>query len=322
MSELWRHLQRPDLRGRVAVVTGASSGVGAATARALAEAGAHVVLAVRNPGKARLVVAGIADAVPGASLAVEEVDLAELSSVAALADRLTAGTARLDRLDLLVNNAAVAAIPRQLTADGLEMQIGVAHFAHFALTGRLLPLLLATPGSRVVTVTSAVAAKPRIDLDDLQSARSYRRYPAYAQAKSANMLFALELHRRLRAAGLATASTAAQPGWTRSGLGPGEAAGRLEQAIIAVSNRLFAHDPEVGAQPILTAALADLPSGSYVTRSRLNQLKGAPKVLRPEDVEAVPEQQTGLWTASEQLTGVTYAFPNPSGVTPGKGVRS
>ena len=315
MSKLWQHVAKPDLKGTVAVITGASSGVGAATARALAETGAHVVLAVRNPTKARAVVASIADQVPGASLTVEQVELADLASVRALADRLRSA---LTRLDLLVNNAAVAAIPRSTTVDGLETQIGVAHFAHFALTGRLLPLLLATPRARVVTLTSAAAAKPRVDLDDLQSAHDYRRYPAYVQAKSANMLFALELDRRLRQAGVDLRSVAAQPGWTRSGLGPGDSAGRLERAVIAVTNGLFAHDPEVGAQPVLTAALADLPGGSYVSRKRLNQLKGAPVVLQPQDIDAVPDQQSGLWAASEQLTGVTYDI---SAASPSAGGR-
>ncbi|MGY1609330.1 oxidoreductase [Geodermatophilus sp. SYSU D00700] len=309
MPHTWEHQSRPDLHGAVVLVTGASSGVGAATSRALAETGAHVVLAVRDPDKARAVVSRIADTVPGASLEIARVDMADLGSVRALAESVAR---RHDRLDLLVNNAAVAAVPRQVTVDGLELQIAVAHFGHFALTGRLLPLLLATQDSRVVTVTSGIAARPRIDLADLQSERDYRRYPAYAQAKSANMLFALELHRRLERAGAETRSLAAQPGWTRSGLGPGDTAGRVERALIAVGNALFAHDPEVGAQPILTASLAPLPGGTFVTRRRLNGLKGAPVPVAPDRIPADPEQQSGLWAASEALTGVTFPL-SPAG---------
>jgi NAD(P)-dependent dehydrogenase (short-subunit alcohol dehydrogenase family) len=323
MSVLWQYQERPDLRDAVVLVTGASSGVGAAAARAFAETGARVLLAVRDPGKARAVVGAIADAVPGASLEIVRVDLGDLTSVRELAEAVVA---RHRRLDLLINNAAVAAVPRRLTVDGFEEQMGVAHLGHFALTGRLLPLLLGTPGARVVTVTSAVAARPQVDLDDLQSERDYRRYRAYAQAKSANMLFALELRRRLEESGSDVRSLAAQPGWTRSGLGPGPTAGRVERGVIALTGAVFAHAPEVGVQPILMAALADLPGGTYVTRRHLNALKGAPVAVPPERIRAEPAQQSGLWAASERLTGVVYDFGAVSGARargegePGRGL--
>jgi NAD(P)-dependent dehydrogenase (short-subunit alcohol dehydrogenase family) len=145
-----------------------------------------------------------------------------------------------------------------------------------------------------------------VDLADLQSERRYRRYAAYVQAKSANMLFALELAGRLQAAGSTTRSLAAQPGWTRSGLGPGDAAGRLERTVIGLTGALFAHAPERGAQPVLAAAVRDLPGGTYVTRRHLNQLKGAPVARPAERIRVDPAQQAGLWTASEQVTGVAY----------------
>lgn len=303
MADPWRHQTRPDLHDRIVMITGASGGVGAATAQAFAEAGAHVLLAVRNPEKARGVVIGIADAVPGASLEVVRMDLADLGSVREAADAVGS---RHSRLDVLINNAAVAAVRRATTVDGFETQIGVAHFGHFALTGHLLPLLLATPGGRVVTVTSGVAVRPRVDLADLQFEQGYRRYRAYTRAKSANMLFALELHRRLVAAGAGVRSLSAQPGWTTSGLGPGDSAGWLERRVIATSNALMAHSPEVGAQPLLMAALSDVPGGTFVTRRHLNGTKGTPEPVAPDRIRVEPGQQEGLWAASERLTGVIY----------------
>lgn len=309
----WKYGMHADLTGRAAVVTGATSGVGEALAYALAEAGAHTVLAVRDTRKGERVRADVRAAVPGAQIEVQELDLADLGSVARAADGIAQ---KLPGIDLLINNGAVAAIPRQVTKDGFERQIGVAHFGHFALTGRLLPLLLAADAARIVTVTSSVARRPELPLDDLQSEKEYTRYGAYTKAKIANLLFALGLDTRLQRAGSRAISVSAQPGWTRSNLGPGQYAGRLERIGIAVGNALMGHSPLQGSQPILMAATSDIHGGAYVTPRRQNGLKGRPVAVDKREIPAKVETIDGLWAESERLTGVSYAALSRAGAPP------
>src|SRR5687767_538242 len=194
----WTVADMPDLAGRTIVVTGANSGLGYEGARAFAAKGADVVMACRNAEKGAGARAKIVAAHPGARVEVMALDLASLASVRRFAEELSA---RVERIDVLCNNAGVMALPRRETTDGFEMQIGTNHFGHFALTGLLLPKLLATPGARVVTQSSGAHRGGRMDFDDLHARRRYRKWAVYCQSKLANLLFAFELDRRFRAKG-------------------------------------------------------------------------------------------------------------------------
>ena len=288
-TETWTPARLPDLYGRTAVVTGASSGLGADTARALAGAGARVVLAVRDPAKGR----AVADRIDGET-EVRALDLGDLASVRAFAGAWT------EPLDLLINNAGIMAVPQGRTADGFELQIGTNHLGHFALTNLLLPRI----GGRVVTVSSGLARRGRIDLDDLNwERRSYRPWQAYSQSKLANLLFTLELQRRLEAAGSEVRALSAHPGVAATGLT--RSMGRLRSGIVGLGTRLAGQrKPEYGALPTLYAATQDLPGGSYVG-------PGGRSGERPREEEPVaagrdPEVARRLWDLSEKLTGVTF----------------
>src|SRR5829696_5851911 len=212
MAGGWDAKDIPDQSGRTAVVTGANSGLGLVTTRELARAGARVVMACRNLTKGEAARREIEAAVPGAALELEELDLSSLDSVRAFADRFDGG------LDLLVNNAGVMATPRRRTADGFELQFGTNHLGHFALTELLLPAMEGRPDARVVTLSSTAHRTGRIAFDNLSGDRRYFRWRAYGQAKLANLLFALELERRLRAAGSTIKSMAAHPGYAATNL--------------------------------------------------------------------------------------------------------
>ncbi|WP_405824884.1 oxidoreductase [Streptomyces sp. NBC_01390] len=301
----WTTDRIPSLTGRVALVTGANSGIGLVTARELARAGADVVLAVRDTAKGATVAAEIAAAAPGARLEVGELDLADLASVRSFVTRFAREH---DRVDLLVNNAGVMAPPRRTTADGFELQIGTNHLGHFALTGLILPALLAAPAPRVVTVSSTFHAFGRIDLDDLHAERRYRRYGAYAQSKLANLLFTAELQHRAAVAGAGIHSCAAHPGYAATNL---QLAGQgpVTRAVMAVSNALFAVGPQAGALPTLCAAtLPDLPGGVFVGPRRLGGYRGGPGVVRPHRRAADARIAARLWEVSEAATGVRYDF--------------
>nr|MBF6620797.1 SDR family NAD(P)-dependent oxidoreductase [Patulibacter sp.] len=221
----WSATDIDDLRGRRAVVTGANSGLGLQTATELARAGADVTLACRSAERAERAVATIRDAVPGALLHVEALDLSDLASVRACAERITANG---QPLDILINNAGVMATPQRRTADGFELQLGTNHLGHFAFTGLLLDALRAAPAPRVVTVSSAMHRVGSIDFDDLQWERSYGPWKAYGRSKLANLLFARELQVRVDAAGIPLRSYAAHPGYSATALqttGPGMGGG-------------------------------------------------------------------------------------------------
>ncbi len=292
----WTSADIPDQTGRTAVITGANTGLGYETARALAGRGARVVLAVRNLDKGKAAADLIARRYPGADVAVQELDLTSLASVHAAADQLRAGH---DRIDLLINNAGVMMTPKATTKDGFELQFGTNHLGHFALTGLLLDRLLATPGSRVVTVSSNGHRFGRIDFDDLQSERSYSRAGAYGQAKLANLLFTYELQKRL--AGTDTIAAAAHPGSSATELG------RNLPRIVERGFGLTVQDAEMGALPQLRAATdPSVRGGQYYGPGGFLQLRGYPKIVssnrRSHDVAA----QRRLWSVSEELTGVTY----------------
>jgi NAD(P)-dependent dehydrogenase (short-subunit alcohol dehydrogenase family) len=303
----WTEADIPDQTGRVALVTGANSGIGYEAARALAEHGASVVLACRNRAKADDAVRAIAGAAPAAAVTVLEVDLADLDQVTVAA---AAFASMHDRLDLLVNNAGLMAIPRQTTVQGYEMQFGVNHLAHFALTGRLLDRLLATPGSRVVSVSSQGHRPGRIAFDDLQSERSYGPWKAYFQSKLANLLFIAELQRRLTAADAPTLALAAHPGGSRTNLGHENPGGILNTAAMATRpliERMFLQSAAMGALPTLRAATDPaVVGGEYFGPDGLGEQRGHPRVVgrsrRAQDVDVARR----LWTVSEELTGVRY----------------
>ena len=303
----WRATDIPSQRGRVAVVTGANSGLGLVTSRELARAGATVVLGCRDAERGAAAVDRIRTEVPDAALDLQPLDLASLHSIAEFAGRVTSSY---DGVDLLVNNAGVMAIPRATTADGFEMQLGTNHLGHFALTGRLIGAMRDRAGSRVVTVSSTAHKPGRIDFDDLMSERSYKKWGAYSQSKLANLLFAFELQRRLATAGAQTISVAAHPGYSATNLqavGPQQSGNRLMGALMSFGNKLFAQSDEDGALPSLYAATAPgVEGGQYFGPSGFQESRGAPKrvdsTARSKDTEVAAR----LWEVSEQLTAVQF----------------
>ncbi|MCW2988415.1 MAG: short-chain dehydrogenase/reductase [Solirubrobacterales bacterium] len=304
-SEQWTAADIPDQAGRTVVVTGANSGLGLAAARALAGAGADVVLACRNGEKGEAAVASIRAEAPDASLALEALDLSSLDSVRAFAEHFRAGH---EGLDLLINNAGVMAPPRRETADGFELQLGTNHLGHFALTGLLLDELRGREDARVVTVSSTAHKMGRINFDNLQGERRYFRWNAYGQSKLANVLFALELERRLRAAGSAVKSLVAHPGYASTNL-QSAAPPLVDRAVMAVTNRLLGQSPEMGALPELYAATRpNLDGGLFIGPDGFEEQRGYPKVVRA--VKAGRDEATAarLWDVSEELTGVNYDF--------------
>ncbi len=302
----WTEADVPSQEGRVFVVTGANVGLGLATCRALAARGARVVMACRRPEAGQEAAARIRDQIPRAAVEVEPLDLGDLSSVSAFATR---AADRLPRLDCLVNNAGIMGVPRALTVDGFERQFAVNHLGHFALTGRLLPLLLAAPRGRVVTVTSATYLMGRIDFGDLQGERRYRRWRAYAQSKLANLLFAVELDRRARAAAAPLLSLAAHPGYAGTGLqvSPERRLGAPLRRFWAWANAHVAQDAAGGALPTLRAATDPAAEGASLY-GPLGPLRG-PAVPAKLSARALdPEAARRLWEASETLTGVPFPF--------------
>jgi NAD(P)-dependent dehydrogenase (short-subunit alcohol dehydrogenase family) len=289
-------------------VTGANSGIGFQAAVELARHGAVVLMACRDPGRG----AGARDAlvrqVPAAAVELVELDLADLDSVTRLAGQVAR---RADGLDLLINNAGVMAVPvRRVTAQGFELQFGTNHLGHFALTLRLLPALLARPGSRVVTVSSIVHRLGSIRLDDLQGERRYGRWRAYSQSKLANALFTLELDRRLRAAGAATISVGAHPGYTSTGLmhsGPQLGGGGVFAYVMGLAAPLTGQSAARGALPVLRAATDPrVRGGDYYGPRGPAEARGAPRKVRYARTACDEQLARRLWQASEDLTGVAF----------------
>jgi NAD(P)-dependent dehydrogenase (short-subunit alcohol dehydrogenase family) len=304
----WTVAQIPSQRGRVAVVTGANSGIGWQAALELARAGGEVILAARTAAKAEDAAARIRSEVPGAQLRTELLDLADLASVRAFAAKLAA----LPKIDLLVNNAGVMNVPtRQLTNAGFELQLGTNFLGPFALTALLMPALLRSDAPRITTVSSGAAnmGTKQIRFDDLQWEHGYGPWKAYCQSKLADLLFAQELGRRAAAAGLPLVSNAAHPGFARTNLqssGPGRAPNLIERIMAAV----LSQDAVQGARPTLRAATEPAAgSGSYFGPARMFPPKGDPvavNIPKPARDEAVAAR---LWSVAEQLTGVTFTLP-------------
>lgn len=291
-----------DLTGRRAVVTGANSGIGYETAKALALGGATVVLACRDVRRGGAAAQRICRAAPRAAVEVDALDLSDLQSVQAFAENWTGP------LDLLINNAGVMAPPRwTATVDGFELQMGTNHLGHFALSGRLLPWLLAADRSRVVTVSSIAHRRAELNLDDLQSVVGYRPHTAYANSKLANLMFAFELQRR---AGDRLVSTAAHPGLAVTGLissRQGIGANPLGRLVGPVANRITSQSAAAGAQPTLYAAAVAAP-GSYTGPQHLFETRGAPAPASVTAAASDPARAAQLWDLSAELTGVDFAL--------------
>jgi len=319
-SGAWTPAAIPDLSGLTALVTGANSGLGWHTSLELARHGARVLMACRDAGRGEHAVAQVRSAAPQARAEPVGLDLADLSSVRGVAAELTGS---LRRLDVLVNNAGVMAIPRRTTTDGFEAQFGTNHLGHFALTGLLLPLLLrggvpvwtsgdgAAPGPpRVVTVSSTMHRTGRITRDDLMGVQDYSPYRAYAQSKLANLLFARELQRRADQAGVRLFSLAAHPGYAATNLqaaGPSMSGRAWLGRAMRLANTVFAQSAEHGAWPTLRAATDPLArGGEYFGPGGFAEQRGAPKRVGMSANATDPQTAAWLWQRSVELTGVDY----------------
>jgi NAD(P)-dependent dehydrogenase (short-subunit alcohol dehydrogenase family) len=302
MASRWTADEIQPLDGRVAIVTGANSGLGLATARELARHGARVVIACRDVSKGTAALKSIQADAGGAEASVSELDLASLASVREFAARVGD---ELQHVDLLINNAGVMAPPRRLTEDGFESQVGTNHLGHFALTGLLMGSLLRAPAPRVVTVSSSAHRIGRMHFNDLMGERRYNNWLWYGQSKLSNLLFCFELQRRAAATSLL--SMAAHPGYARTNLqfaGPSW----YEQAIMRVTNPIMGQSAEMGALPTLYAAVADVPGGSFIGPNGFMEQRGYPHIVTAASRAYDEDDARRLWEVSEQLTEVTYSF--------------
>ena len=293
MSSGWTSSELTDQSGKTVIVTGANSGLGEVTARELARVGAHVILACRNTEAGEKAAAGMSG-----SVEVRKLDLADLDSVRAFA----AGTT--GRVDVLVNNAGVMAVPYRTTAQGFESQFGTNHLGHFALTGLLLDRLKESASPRVTVLSSTAHRMGKINFDDLQSETKYERWKAYGQSKLANLLYTYEFARRAKAARSPIVVTAAHPGYADTKL-QGKTESFMDR-VKAVGNAMLAQSAEAGAWPTLYAATADIPSGSYVGPNGFMQQRGKATLVGSTPASKDEAVAKRLWEISEELTGVTY----------------
>lgn len=307
MAENWTTEAIPDLTGKVAIVTGANSGIGYETALALAQKGATVVVASRDTAKGQVAVKQIEATNPKGSVLFLPLDLANLASVRSFAAQFSQ---QFNQLDLLINNAGVMAIPYRTTADGFEMQFGTNHLGHFALTGLLLPVILKTPKSRVVTVSSGLHRSGHINFDDLNLKDNYNEGKAYSQSKLANLLFTYELQRKLKAHGSDAIAVAAHPGYAATNLqavGPRMSGSVLRERMMQIMNGILAQTAAMGALPTLFAAVSPTLHGSeYIGPNGFVELRGYPVVVKSSAESYDVNVAQRLWAVSEQLTGVQY----------------
>jgi NAD(P)-dependent dehydrogenase (short-subunit alcohol dehydrogenase family) len=296
----WTEADVPEQDGRVAVVTGANTGIGFEAARVLAERGATVVLACRSQERAKSAVERITPTA-GAQVATVQLDLASLASVREAAQDLRE---RYDRLDLLINNAGLMMPPHGRTEDGFELQFGTNHLGHFALTGLLLDRMLTVPRSRVVTVSSMGHRMGRIDFGNLQWERGYNRMGSYGRSKLANLLFTYELQRRLAAAGAQTEALAAHPGTSRT-----ELTRNLPPWMRVGAMVMPMQHGAMGAAPMLRAATdPQAHGGEYFGPAGFGEMSGPAKRVKSSARSHDQEVARRLWEESERLTGVTYSF--------------
>lgn len=298
----WTADRIPDQTGRTVIVTGANSGLGYVTARELARHGAHVILTARNQDKGRAALDRLRDEVADPTVELRPLDLADLDSVRMFADGVDTP------VDVLVNNAGIMMPPRSLTKQGFESQFGTNHLGHFALTGLLLDRLRAGRDPRVVTVTSTLHKNGSIHFDDLNGERSYSPRVFYAQSKYANVLFGLELDRRLRAAGDPVQSILAHPGYSATNLQSTGPTGLLNM-VLKISNRLIAQDVAMGAlNQLYAAASPSARGGQLIGPGGRNEARGYPTLVQPTESATNPDTARRLWELSERLTDVRYDF--------------
>ncbi len=310
MKSSWNYDDIPDQSGRVALVTGANSGLGYHTVRGLAAAGTRVMMACRSQDKAKRAAAEIRAQLPGAQLTFVDLDLADLESVTRCAEAVSDGC---ERLDILVNNAGLSTFSRRKTAQGFELQFGVNHLGHFALTCRLLPLLLASNGSRVVNVSSLAHRNARLDFNDLQGKHGF---DAYSQSKLANLLFTFELQRRLSRNGTPAISVAAHPGLSATNLISLEKfreetnrfMARTASLVARLVIPIFGQDAAQGALPQLYAATAPgVEGGDYYGPAGWQEFRGLPRKIRARDHAYDEAAAARLWQISAELAGENYA---------------
>jgi NAD(P)-dependent dehydrogenase (short-subunit alcohol dehydrogenase family) len=305
----WTVADIPDQTGRTVLITGANSGLGLRSAEALARAGAEVLLACRNPKKAADALEAVAACATGSKPSVISLDLADLSSIEAAAGEVAD---RVDHLDVLMNNAGVMAIPLRRTADDFEMQFGTNHLGHFALTGHLLPLLLAASNPRVVSTSSQAHRIGKMRWDDIQWRNRYSKWMAYGQSKLANLLFAFELDRRAKSEGSDLTAVAAHPGYASTHLqaaGPEMAGNSLMGRVMNFGNSIVAQSDAEGALPQLYAAtMPEVRGGEYYGPSGPFEMRGAPKQVGRTGAARDATAAHRLWELSEQETGVSYKW--------------
>jgi len=303
MAAKWTARDIPDQSGRTAIVTGANSGIGLITAKELACAGAHVVLACRNADKAAAAEREIRAASPNAKVQVSALDLGSLMSVRQFAEGFTSSGRQ---LDLLINNAGVMAPPRTTTTDGFELQFGTNHLGHFALTGLLFDAMQRREGARIVNVSSGAHRRGRMQFDDLQGERSYGRWSAYSQSKLANLLFTFELQRRLEAAASPVRGVASHPGYAATNL-QSAAAPKFDVAVMSIGNAILAQSAAMGALPTLYAAThPEVEGGAFIGPDGMFELRGHPKTVTASPPALDIEAARRLWRTSEELTGVRF----------------
>jgi NAD(P)-dependent dehydrogenase (short-subunit alcohol dehydrogenase family) len=309
MTNKWTQNDIPDQQGKLVIVTGGNSGIGYEASLALAGRNAHVILAVRSVDKGEEAAREIRQRHAQAQVTVMALDLSDLKSVRAFAGTFLASH---DRLDILINNAGVMALPARKTVDGFEMQFGTNHLGHFALTGLLLPMLTKTPGARVVTVSSGMHVSGDIHFDDLQWEKKYDRWGAYAQSKLSNLLFAYELQRRFEKAGIKTISVSCHPGYAATNLqaaGPQMEGSVFKAWMMKAANTLIAQPQEMGALPTLFAATAPQVNGcDYIGPTGMGGMRGYPDKVMSNDKSYNETLAKRLWTVSEELTGGVYSF--------------
>lgn len=306
MNQSWTQQDMPDQTGKVVVVTGANSGLGFESSKTLAEKGATVVMAVRNMEKGERAKADILKAVPGASLDLMKLDVGSLDSVHEFAATFKDKYAR---LDILLNNAGLMAIPRQETADGFEMQLGVNHLGHFALTGLLLDVITNTPNARIHNVTSTANFMGSINFDDLMGEQEYGRWTAYGQSKLANVFFTFELQKRLTAAGFDTIANVSHPGLVIGNLQANsvqQSGTWMEGWIYRISRLFLARDVSQGVRPMLYAMTAEDAKGGVLYGPKYIHHLGPVAETRANQAAYDAAALERFWEVSEELTGVTY----------------
>lgn len=317
-SNGWTADDMPNQTGSVVVVTGANSGIGYEATKAFAQKGAHVVMACRSLERANRARRKIESTVSDASLSVYELDLGNQAAVRQFASEFKS---EFDRLDVLVNNAGVMVPPYSTTDDGFELQLGVNHLGHFALTGLLLDELIETDGeTRIVTQSSVAHDYGDIDFDDLHREQSYNRTEAYGQSKLANLLFTYELDRRLRAVGANTIAVASHPGWSATGLQDGDtelSVSSVRRTVARIANTVFAQSPADGALPTLYASTAnDVDGGHYFGPSGIMEMRGSPTRVVSNETSYDHETARRLWEISEELTDITFEFGETTATQP------